>query len=144
MQASSQAFNSPFFTQEVTSRTPRRRGGPEQSCGEVRNTSPYPTTLSANLAFTASVSVTGGVNLTIVKDWVTTSYSVNTTTGVSFNNAVSVGPVPPGKTATIYCYAIGEYISGVQSTTWNWGEPDESEPFTAFIPKSFGYRISYY
>lgn len=140
--ASEEALTLRRYDQIVVSTVRDKRGGEERLCGEVRNTSPHFANLSVNTAFTASVGVSGGFNLNILKDWVGATFGVNATAGVVFSNAISVGPIRPGASATVYCYAVGDYVTGKQTFDRLW-QPPASRKFTVFVPKAVGYRVSY-
>jgi hypothetical protein len=119
------------------------RGGAEELCGEGRNTSPYVASVNVALSFTTSISVTGGINATILKDWVTANLSITGSKSDTYTSSVTVPSLPPGKTVRFYCYAIGNYAQGDQTVTW-WPEktPSQVRHFTAFAPHKFGFRIS--
>jgi hypothetical protein len=136
---SQDAWSNPLYNQSVTGPPTRnQRGGDEVLCGESRNTSPFRTTSTVILSFTASVSLTGTLNATAVKDMLSANFGVNFTAAVMKANTITV-EVPPGKEVKIYCYATGDYYSGIQTHRLTGAK----SRFTAFIPLSVGTRVSY-
>jgi hypothetical protein len=76
-----------------------------------------------------------------IKEFLSASFGLAKTDGVTFSNSVSVNGIPPGKTARVYCYATGDYYSGNQ--TWVLSGTLRHARYTAFHPVSMGYRVSY-
>jgi hypothetical protein len=127
----------------VDSVTRGRAGGSEVLCGEIRNTSPYATTLNVSVSFSTSGTVSGGISVAAVAKYLGASLGYSFTRSRTFTSGVSVGPVPGGKRAVVYCYAIGDYRSGTQRLEWPTTTSVSSRRFTSFEPRSLGYRVSY-
>lgn len=131
------------YSHSIDSHTRGRAGGPEVLCGEIRNTSPYATSLNVSVSFSTSGTVSGGMSIAAVAKYLGASLGYSFTASRTFTSGVTVGPVPGGKRAVVYCYAIGDYRSGTQKLEWPTTLPAPTRRFTSFEPRSLGYRVSY-